>query len=332
MLRGQAGDRPHSGVREMKGHHLLLGGAGFVGRHVALLLAESGYRVTIASRHNMLDRMPPILRERVRWQVLELGSADWDKLVEDADVVHHYAWGSIPASANANPRGDLLTNVGATIDCLDALRRRGQGRVLFASSGGTVYGKVQLTPVPETHPLVPVTAYGAGKVTAEVYLNLYRLMYGIDCRVARVANPYGAGQDLSKGLGAVTTFLHCALANDPIMIWGNGDVVRDYIHISDIAKGLVKLATLPTLSEFTFNMGSGHGISLNEIVSEIESQLGRTLDVSRTETRAFDVPVSILSIDRAKDILSWTPSLSFSDGIARTLRDLKQGRSFSTMD
>ncbi len=328
MCRGCSGE-PHKPLSE---HHLILGGCGFIGRHVAVLLAQAGHRVTLADRAPLAYDLPPAIAERIDNQLLELGSADWDALVAKADVVHHYAWGSIPASANANPGGDLLTNVGATIGMLDALHRRGDGRVLFSSSGGTVYGKLHQTPVPEDHPVAPITAYGAGKATAEVYLGLYRAMHGLDCRIARIANPYGAGQDLSRGLGAVTTFLHHAVTGQPITIWGTGEVVRDYIHIADVARCLVLLAAAPRHDEFVFNVGSGVGISLNGIVAELESRLGHQLDVTRTQTRAFDVPVSVLAIDRAKAVLGWSPALSFSEGIGRTLEDLQRGAHLSTLD
>jgi UDP-glucose 4-epimerase len=316
----------------MTSHHLILGGSGFIGRHVAVLLARSGYRVTIASRHPVAYAMPKEIQHLVRWEAVEVSSADWDTLVVDADVVHHYAWSSIPASANANPRGDLLTNVGATIDLLDALRRRGGGRVVFSSSGGTVYGKLYETPVKETHAVAPINAYGASKATAEVYLGLYRAMHGLDCRIARVANAYGVGQDLSRGLGAVTTFLHHALSGRQIVIWGSGDVIRDYIHISDVAKCLVKLAVSPKQDDFVFNVGSGVGVSLNDVIFELEVRLERTLDVVRTGTRAFDVPVSILDIKKAQTQLGWTPILSFSEGIRRTLDDVNIQASFSNLD
>jgi UDP-glucose 4-epimerase len=97
-------------------------------------------------------------------------------------------------------------------------------------------------PASEDDPLAPITAYGAGKATAELYLKLYRAIHGLDCRIARIANPYGAGQDLSRGQGAVTTFSHQALTGQRIVIWGDGEAVRDYVHISDVASCLVTLA------------------------------------------------------------------------------------------
>ncbi|MCB8883913.1 NAD-dependent epimerase/dehydratase family protein [Acidisoma cellulosilytica] len=295
------------------------------------MLARAGHRVTLASRHPLPFPPPSDVVDQIGFCTLELGTAAWDSLVEDVDVVHHYAWGSIPASANSNPGGDLRINVTSSIDLLDALRRRGGGRVVFASSGGTVYGKVKETPVSEEHPMSPITAYGAGKVAAEIYLGLYRSMYGLDCRIARIANPYGAGQDIERGVGAVTTFLHHALNGLPITIWGTGEAVRDYIHISDLANCLVTLADAPRNDTYIFNVASGVGISLNQIVLELEARLGCVLNVSRTETRAFDVPVSVLDISRANAVLGWAPRLSFSEGIALTLEDLRKKVHFSTL-
>jgi UDP-glucose 4-epimerase len=314
-------------------HHLILGGSGFIGRHVGLLLARAGHRVTLAARHRPLYEFPPDVVGRIAWTMLELGSADWDRLVEDASVVHHYAWGSIPASANSNPGGDLITNVSSTISLLEALRRRGGGRIVFSSSGGTVYGKIHETPVREDHPIAPITAYGASKATAEIYLGLYHAMHGMDCRIARIANPYGAGQDLARGLGAVTTFLHKAMAGKPIQIWGTGEVVRDFIHIADVASCLVTLAQASLPKEaFIFNIGGGTGTSLNDIVAELEAQLNRKIEVTRTQERTFDVPINVFAIDRANHVLGWAPKLSLSDGIARTIIDLVVNSDFSTLD
>jgi UDP-glucose 4-epimerase len=302
--------------------HLIIGGGGFIGRNVALQLSALGDNVLLAGRHPPAGEKLAGPAGRIPFELVELGSADWDRLVANVDVVHHYAWGSLPASANANPGGDLASNVGPLIAMLEALQRRGGGRVIFSSSGGTVYGRPQQIPVQEDHALAPINAYGAGKATAEIYLTLFRRMHGMDCRIARISNPFGAGQNISRGQGAVTTFIHHALANEPINIWGTGAVVRDYIHISDAAKCLVNLANAPRHAEHIFNIGSGVGVSLNDIVAELESCLGRTLNVKRTEPRPIDVPVSVLSIDRAREILGWAPEVSFAEGILKTLNDL----------
>jgi UDP-glucose 4-epimerase len=312
--------------------HLVLGGSGFLGRHVVFLLAQAGHPITAVSRAPPTFSFPAPVADRIAWKILDLATADWDGLVARADVVHHYAWSSVPASANANPAGDLLVNVGPILGLLDALKRRGGGRLMFASSGGTVYGRLRTVPAREDDPLAPITAYGAGKATTELYLKLYREMHGVDCRIARIANPFGAGQNLTRGVGAVTAFLHQAIAGQKIVIWGDGEVVRDYIHVSDVAAFLFTMARAQKLSEFVFNVGSGTGTSLNQIIAELETCMGCPLEVERIQKRTFDVPVSVLDINRSRRVLGWSPKLSLLEGLRRAFSDLAVGLQLSTLD
>ena len=315
--------------------HLILGGCGFMGRHVAILLAMQGHKVVLADRSPFAGEFPAAVRDRITWRSFSLEDAPWDEMIDGVSVVHHYAWASIPATANADPGADLASNVSPTLALLDAMQRRGPGnapRLVFTSSGGTVYGRLQRVPVHEDHPLSPLNAYGAGKATAELYISTYSNLHGLDCRIARLSNPYGAGQNLARGQGAATTFLYRALNREPIVIWGDGEVVRDYIHVADAAAGLVALAQTPdTGTAHIFNIGSGQGVSLNAIVAELESELGRRLDVRREPARPYDVPVSVLDISLAQDFLGWSPQLTFSDGIRRTLSDLGRGNDLSSL-
>jgi UDP-glucose 4-epimerase len=319
---------------ERDGPHLILGGCGFIGRHVALKLARLGHRVVLADRVVPPCEFPGDVRERITWTPFDLAATALESLVEGATTIHHFAWSTIPATANADPPGDLSANVLPTVALLDAIKNStNRPRLVFISSGGTVYGKLRHVPVREDHPLAPLTAYGASKATVELYLGHYRALYGLDCRVARLANPYGAGQDLARGQGAATTFLHQALTGRTIDIWGDGEVVRDYIHISDAAAGLVAVASAPqTDGPWIFNIASGQGVSLNGIVAELEARLGRTLDVRHESGRPFDVPISVLDVTLARIVLGWSPRLSFQEGLARTLRDLEQRAVLSMLD
>jgi UDP-glucose 4-epimerase len=317
--------------------HLILGGCGFIGRHVAVLLARGGERVVVAARAPPAFAFPEDVAERISWTPFRMEDADWDSLIEGVGAIHHYAWSSIPASANRNPAADLAVNVTRTLGLLEALRRRGQqgNRVplIFASSGGTVYGALRRVPARETDELAPLGAHGAGKAAAELYLGVYRNLYGLDCRIARIANPFGAGQDARRGQGAVTTFLNHALAGQPITIWGDGEVVRDYIHIADAAAGLVALARAPHREDrMVFNIASGHGESLNGIIAELRTRLGRPLEVHYEPGRGFDVPISILDVTLAREMLGWSPQLSFAEGVSRTLADLERSAMFSKLD
>lgn len=265
--------------------HLIIGGSGFIGRHVAVLLAQRGYDVVLADRAPPPMEFPAAVRDRISWRSLMMQEADWDELIDGVSVIHHYAWASIPATANADPIADIAGNLTPTLALLDAMQRRLPGkspRLVFTSSGGTVYGRLQRVPVHEDHPLNPLNAYGAGKAAAEIYISAYSNLHGLDCRIARLSNPYGAGQNLARGQGAATTFLYRALNHEPIVIWGDGEVVRDYIHVADAAAGLVALALRPDIgTTHIFNIGSGQGVSLNAIVAELESELGRRLVAPR---------------------------------------------------
>lgn len=305
--------------------HLILGGTGFIGRYVAAGLSQAGHRVVVAGRTAGGIVPPGFQGPNVEQVAFDLATADWPRLIEGIDVVHHFAWSTIPATANADPAADLSINVQSTIGLLEAARRsKNPPRIVFSSSGGTVYGRLQHVPVTETHPMLPITAYGVGKAAIELYLGYYRAIYGLDCRIARISNPFGAGQNLDRGQGAVTVFLNLALTGCPIEIWGDGEIIRDYIHVSDAAKGLVRLASIPeTFGHWTFNIASGHGVSLNGIVLELETRLGHKIQVVHRPGRNFDVPVSVLDVSLAREVLGWAPGLSFSDGIARTIADLR---------
>lgn len=321
--------------------HVILGGCGFIGRHVALALHRRGDTVVLADVVAPSPALSDILP--VAFRMVDAVTPDWDALTEQADVVHHYAWTTVPSSANADPLADLDANLRETLRLLESLRRRKAQtgvapRLVFSSSGGTIYGPIRHTPVPESHPYNPINAYGASKAAAEIYLASYRSAHGIDCRIARISNPFGAGQNPAKRQGAASTFLFQALSGETIAIWGDGSVVRDYIHIADLVAALLALTDTPAermggIHETAiFNIGSGEGISLNGILDVLRDDLLLAPIVDYQPGRAFDVPVSVLDISKAGRILGWRPRLSFADGYACMLQDVRGANPlFSTL-
>ncbi len=311
--------------------HLVLGGSGFVGRHVALRLAQLGQNVTVADR----ERPPPsphIAAKGITFVPANVQSTDWDALLSQHDVVHHYVWTTTPQTAVAAPLADLSDNVGTTIALLEAMRRQGGKRLVFASSGGTVYGRLKTVPVSEDHALEPISAYGASKTAAETYIGYYCRHFGLDARIARLSNPYGAGQNPKGSLGATATFLFRAMNGEPISIWGDGSVVRDYIHIADVAEAFARLSMAGHLEKNSnpavFNIGSGVGHSLNDIIEVVRSLLKCEIRVDYLEGRSFDVPVSVLDVSLAKAALKWQPRFNLEAGLARMHADVTGGSPF----
>lgn len=276
----------------------------------------------------MKEAPPDVNAERLSFVPSELASADWDALLHDGDTIYHFACSTIPKTANDEPLADLDVNVRGTVRLLDALRRREGIRLVFPSSGGTVYGPLQHTPVSEDHPLDPITIYGVSKVAIEKYLGFYRAMHGLDLRIGRLSNPYGVGQNPRGKQGAATTFLNLAMADHPIEVWGDGSVIRDYIHISDAVAGLLAIVDAPPAPASdhpVFNIGNGKGVSIKDILVFLEERLGRVLRVNYLPSRGFDVAFNVLDIRRAHVILNWSPLLEFTAGMDLMIRDYRAG-------
>jgi UDP-glucose 4-epimerase len=305
---------------------LVLGASGFIGRHLVRDLVRAGRSVVAVDY-----RFPPFVAgpfagvQQVQGDLFEFDEQALRALTAGADVIYHLAWSSIPATADAAPEADLNRNVGLMIRLLNSMEANG-GRLVFASSGGTVYGRGTGEPHRESDPLCPISAYGVAKVAAELYARVYRETRGLDVRVARLSNPFGTGQ-LGGQLGAVSRFTIEALAGRPLEIWGTGDVVRDYLHIADAIAGLRRLGDVPAdrlRGEAVFNIGSGLGSSLNDIVAILSDLLGYPVAVDHRPARGFDVPHNVLAIDAAKRHLDWSPRFSLHDGIRMMLDELRR--------
>lgn len=251
--------------------------------------------------------------------------------IAGCEVVFHLVNASTPAGANIDMIADLNANVVSTLRLLDACREVGVRRVVFVSSGGTIYGIPDQVPTPESAPTNPITSYGISKLAIERYLGLYEYLYGLDYRVLRVANPFGPYQTALKNQGVIAAFIRRALAGKPIEIWGDGSVTRDYVYIDDVVKALTLAATYDG-SHRIFNIGSGEGRSLNEIAASIGKLLATEIPMIRRSGRSVDVPLSILDTSIATKYLRWRPYTSFEKGLSSTIAWLKSSELDTRVD
>lgn len=300
---------------------LVTGAVGFLGRALCSALVARGAPVRAVARQLPAEAatLP------VDWRGLDLAvQQDWSSLLDGVTTVYHMAWSSNPASAAADPSADLAQNVGSLLRLLEAARARGGVRIVFPSSGGTIYGRTDLLPIKEDHPKGPISAYGIAKQTAEAYLDLYRNAHGVDSIALRIGNPYGASQDPAKGLGAVTHFARAALSGRPLTLFGDGLTVRDFVHIDDVVDALLAAGDRREVHG-PINIGAGQGHCLLDVIAALEAELGRVLPVMRQPARPFDVPACVLDINRAQEQLGWAPRLPFQIGLKRLLRELSVG-------
>ena len=220
----------------------------------------------------------------------------------------------MPGPSNENPVYDVETNVLGTLNLLKTSLEKGVKKVIFASSGGTVYGIPETLPILETHPTNPICSYGITKLAIEKYLALFNRLYGLNYTVLRIGNAYGKGQRTDNVQGAVAVFLGKALSNQPINVWGDGSVVRDYLYISDLVNVFLKVIEGETKSN-VYNIAGGCPYTLKDVLQVIRDTTGKRLDVKHITGRSLDVPANYLDINRAKNELLWLPEISLSEGI-----------------
>lgn len=305
---------------------LVLGARGFIGSHLTDALLAAGAHVRAFDRPGIqaVKGVPDDKRPGLTSLEGDLVSTkDIDVALEGVDVCYHLVSTTLPKTSNLDPAYDIETNLLGTLRLLDAAVRHKVKRVVFTSSGGTVYGNPCHTPIAENHPTEPTCSYGIMKLAIEKYLALYQQLHGLQHTVLRLANPYGERQRIEASQGAIAVFLGRALRDEGIEIWGDGSVVRDYLHISDVVRALLAAVT-PGSANQVFNIGSGQGSSLNTLLSTIRDVTGKDLKAGYQPGRGFDVPVNVLDVTRAAQQLGWRPQTDLHTGISQTWQWIQQ--------
>lgn len=293
---------------------LVLGGGGFIGLNLCHALLEQGHQVRVLDR----EISDPGLAKDVDWQLGDFRDlSTLNRCIQGQDYVFHLISTTLPKTSNEDPVYDVESNLIGSLRILDVCRNNSVEKVVFLSSGGTVYGSLESVPVVESHPNRPISSYGITKLAIEKYLSLYKHLYGLPYTVFRLANPYGRYQRPLGAQGAVAVFLGRALRGEPIEIWGDGSVVRDYIYIADVVSALVAALDYDGPEEI-FNLGSGRGVSLSQLVGAISDVADHPVQVVYKPARSLDVPVNVLDISRISASLGWAPRVDLPEGLRLT--------------
>ena len=253
------------------------------------------------------------------WVAGDFGDTDLlSKLMKPGMDVYHLVSNTSPAVGNWDVEIDIAETVLPTLRLMKAAVRAEVRKLIYVSSGGTIYGVPGTLPIPETAPTEPISAYGVGKLTVEKYLQLFNRHHGLDCQILRVANPYGPGQKPKSNQGVVANLIGQGLAGEPFQIWGDGSVARDFVHVDDVARALV-MASDYAGPERVFNVGSGEARNISSIAQDVAQTLGLP-DHPRFyhDSRGFDVPVNYLDIQRIERELHWTPVRPWLSGLKET--------------
>lgn len=291
---------------------LILGASGFIGRHLAQNFASAGYGVIAATRHDVSFEHP-----RIRNVVSDFVQCEeFLPLLHECDVVFHTASCSTPGSSAAQPQLD--GNLRTTLALIEALQENANPRVVFISSGGTLYGETP-TPVNERATLRPRSYHAAGKIAAEYFLKAWAAQYSGDVTLLRPSNVYGPGQLPKPGFGIIPTAFAKALNGTPLHILGDGSAVRDYIYIDDfsaLCRSIIASEKQPGCR--VFNVSSGVGLSLNALLDAIDSISGRPLMRQYESKRLIDIQKILLDSSAARSAYDWQPRISIEYGLAVT--------------
>jgi UDP-glucose 4-epimerase len=294
---------------------VVLGANGFIGTNLIKGLGAAGALVRGFSRNE-----PNVFIKDIPWVSGNFNNKkDISSAIKGCEVVYHLISDSIPALLNDKEPSVLMANVNDTLNLLEACRIEGVRKIVFVSSGGTVYGISKSFPIKESAPTDPICSYGINKLAIEKYLHLYHHLYNLDYAVVRLSNPYGPHQNTKKPQGIIGKMISNVIKGEPTEIWGDGEIIRDYIYVNDVADALIKLANY-TGPEKVFNLASGVGHSINQVISELEKLIGKeeVKIIYKDNYRSIDVPVNILNVDLIKSQIDWDPKIDLSHGLKLT--------------
>lgn len=302
---------------------LVLGGLGFIGSHLCRLLLKQGYPVKIfdklyGSRHLIVDIANEI-------EVVEGDAERTDDVIraaQDADIIIDLIHTTVPGASMSDAAYDVQSNVVSHADWLSNLNKTSIKKIIYISSGGTVYGIPRSNPIGEDHPTDPISSYGITKLAIEKYVAMFAGSQGIDYRICRPSNVYGEGQHLHVGQGVIGVFLDRALKSESIDIWGDGTVKRDYLYVTDMVQAIALLVEYNG-SKKIFNISSGRGHSLNEILDIMLRDFRLNPEVRYLPVRGFDVPVNVLDHSSLSRETGWAPQTDLITGMRNMCRWLK---------
>lgn len=295
---------------------VITGGSGFIGSFLTERLSSSGYKNIV-----VLGRSEKTQNPKFEYRVCDVNkdAQSLNEMIGENDIVVHLANSTMPSTSEINRVKDVEEHISGTLSLLEICRAKKIKKFIFISSGGTVYGGDSRKKFKESDETNPKNSYGAIKISIEKYIGVFHHLHNLDYVILRLSNPYGRKFLTDKQLGAIDIFLRRAQKNEPIDIWGDGNNIRDYIHIEDVIDFLMIAVENESVSGI-FNVGTGTGTSVNEVIKMIETTLKNEIRVEYHEGRSVDVTHSVLNITKAKKT-GWKPKHTLSEDIKKMLSE-----------
>jgi UDP-glucose 4-epimerase len=298
----------------------VLGANGFLGSHVVDALVARGHKVNafdnFASGSVRFASSP--LVQKISGDFFN--PTDLTAALAGSDTVIHLVSATTPVSAEADPTLDIQQNLLGSVALFRQCAATSTiNRVVFASSGGTVYGSSEVALLSETAPVHPVSPYGICKLATEHYLAFFAVTAGLSSVSLRISNPYGDRQPLQRRQGVIPVFIENLLQGFPVLVYGDGSMVRDFIHISDVAAAFVAVVEAAQPQHGVYNVGSGMGESVLDVLAAVAAAVGTEPVVKYQPTPLSFVPSAVLDTARFRSEFAWAPQVNLTNGIADTV-------------
>jgi UDP-glucose 4-epimerase len=291
---------------------LIIGGAGFIGSNLSLILNEQGFKVTIVDQFNAIDQNSNIKFIQGNFSDTNFLGSLFRK--EKFDVVIQLVSTLIPSSDYGEFNNSKDLNSFANFELIKIMLENNSDKLIFFSSGGTVYGKCNMPLINEEEKLKPHNYYGFSKLLIEEYIQLQGRLNNLKYVIVRPSNPYGRGQKVHSKQGLIVVAMGKILNKQAIDIWGDGSIVRDYLHISDLCFAVNEILKSNNWQKI-YNIGSGEGVSVKDLLYLIENTIQRKMEINYYPSRITDVPSNVLDISKIRNEIGWKPTVSLTNGI-----------------
>ncbi len=313
----------------MSEYVLVTGGAGFIGSHIVHEFTEDGFNVVVVDdlssgkRENLEDPVPLEVGDITNKEFL----SDIFKKYDIKYVVHQAAQIDVRKSVS-NPVYDAKVNIMGLLNLLELSKDHEIEKFVFASSGGVVYGEPKELPVSEMYPKGPLSPYGVSKLSSEYYLYYYYKTFGLPYVALRYGNVYGPRQDPHGEAGVIAIFIGKILENQELTVFGTGEQIRDYIFVKDVAK-INRLSMElnikgESIDDFAFNIGTGVGTSVNELVKYLKFLTGYSKEPIYAPPRKGELQKIILNSEKAKEVFGVPEWIKIEDGLKITFDWFKE--------
>lgn len=291
---------------------VLLGGTGYIGRHICEAFEKKNVGIIVTSfnpDYQFLNKYAPLS------YALKYGTDETEEALAKAEYILHFGHQSRPGSNISSEVSEIDHNIRPAMQLFSRLAyKEGDVHIIYASTGGQIYGLGHTRPITEQAESQPITPYAFGKHLIEESLRYYERNNLLSSTILRIGNPVGYWQ-LGGRHGFVSAAVEAAILRRRLTLYGEGQNVRDYFDVRDLADFIVKLVLNDIRHQGTFNIGTGVGKTENEVLSLVQEVLGIDIDLSYMPARAFDLPYAVLDISRARAELEWFPSITLEETI-----------------